>query len=343
MRISKDKFEAIGKDLGLSSEKVSTFWDSLSKSEEAISPFAHTLYFFGAMVVISAMTWFMNLGWEIFGGGGIFFIAAAYAFLFFLIGSHLWHKKELKTPGGLLITMGVAMVPLAIYGLEIYFNLWQEGGEYRKFYASIDTRWIWMELGTIAAGLLALYYFPFPFLTTPIVFSIWYLSMDSLPYLFGPNFSDRSRAWVTLMFGLGLLAIGLFIDHRHKRDFGFWIFLWGTLLFWAGFNFLMWDKSELVLIGYLLLNLLMMGLSLILRRKVLMVFGALGVFAYLSHLAYSLFADSPFFPFILSLIGLIIIYLGVLYQRNQGWIERNLLNKLPASIKINEDEEEEEI
>jgi len=35
----------------------------------------HVAYYFGALVVISAMTWFMTLGWEKFGGGGILAIS----------------------------------------------------------------------------------------------------------------------------------------------------------------------------------------------------------------------------------------------------------------------------
>src|SRR5215831_12725050 len=41
--------------------------------------FVHVAYYFGALIVIGAMGWFMNLGWESFGGGGIFAISCGYA------------------------------------------------------------------------------------------------------------------------------------------------------------------------------------------------------------------------------------------------------------------------
>src|SRR6267378_7179722 len=37
-------------------------------------------YYFGALLVIGAMGWLMTLGWEKFGGQGIFLIATLYAF-----------------------------------------------------------------------------------------------------------------------------------------------------------------------------------------------------------------------------------------------------------------------
>ena len=40
--------------------------------------FTHVLYYIGGMIAIGAMTLFMNLGWESFGGIGIFFISLFY-------------------------------------------------------------------------------------------------------------------------------------------------------------------------------------------------------------------------------------------------------------------------
>ena len=41
--------------------------------------FTHVLYYLGGLIAISAMTLFMTLGWESFGGAGIFVISAIYA------------------------------------------------------------------------------------------------------------------------------------------------------------------------------------------------------------------------------------------------------------------------
>jgi predicted MFS family arabinose efflux permease len=48
---------------------------------------------------------------------------------------------------------------------------------------------------------------------------------------------------------------------------------------------------------------------------VFLVFGALGIFAYLGHLAYEVFKDSVLFPFALVLLGLGVIVATVLGQK----------------------------
>jgi hypothetical protein len=51
----------------------------------------------GGLIAIGAMTLFMNLGWESFGGWGIFFISLAYAGIGFkLVGRRVIHSQVLR-------------------------------------------------------------------------------------------------------------------------------------------------------------------------------------------------------------------------------------------------------
>jgi O-antigen/teichoic acid export membrane protein len=193
---------------------------------------------------------------------------------------------------------------------------------------------------TILAGILALTFFPFPFLTAPIFFSVWFLSMDIVPFLFGKAASWEQKCWISLCFGFVMLVIGFMLDRKKRGDYAFWSYLFGTLAFWGGLNCLVWTKGEVSLFIYLIINLMMMCFSILVRRHVLMIFGAIGVFAYLSHLAYNVFEDSILFPFALSFIGLVIIYLGILYQRNFGWIEKKMYEKLPPRLRVFFDEKQ---
>ena len=43
--------------------------------------------------------------------------------------------------------------------------------------------------------------------------------------------------------------------------------------------------------------------------------------------------NSMMFPFALSVLGLLIIYLGIKYQRNREAIEAAILNSLPDGLK----------
>ena len=91
------------------------------------------------------------------------------------------------------------------------------------------------------------------------------------------------------------------------------------MTFWGGLS-AMESHSEFGRFIYCLVNLFLIFCSLALRRRVFIVFGALGLFGYLSHLAYRVFQDSLLFPVILSLIGLLIIYIGIQYRRRRQQI-----------------------
>lgn len=336
MKISKESFFSIGTDLHIPKEQLNSFWVSLEKDDSSEStPFAKFLFYLGALSIIFTMTWLINLGWQSFGGGGLFLIGISYALIFALLGAFSWDRKGLRIPAGLLITMAVFMIPLAIYGLETYFNFWPGDypGQYQNFYHWVRTSWIYMEIGTLSAGLIAFHFYSFPFLIAPIFFSSWFLTLDILPLIFRYDMTWEQRYWVSLCFGILWMVFGFVADQRNKEDYGFWYYLFGTILFSIGLNCLIWDKGELVLFIFFLINVMMMCLSIILRRNILMICGALGTFTYLAHLAYNIFKDSILFPFVVSLIGLGIIYLGVLYQRNFEWNEKNILEKLPSFFR----------
>ena len=172
----------------LTAEQADQLWDVFAHRTSARPRFdaAHVAYYAGAVIVLSAMGWFITEAWESLNGFGVTLIALAYAAAFWMAGETLW-KSGLTTPGGLLFTMAVWMMPLAIHGLERGLHLWPQGdpGSYRDYYEWVKGSWIVMELGTIAAGGLAIWLRPFPFLTFPIAFALWFMSMDLTPILFG--------------------------------------------------------------------------------------------------------------------------------------------------------------
>lgn len=337
MNVSRDDLTWAAAKGVISVQQAEALWRALERRQGAGPKFdlPHVAYYFGALIVIGAMGWFMNLGWERFGGGGIFLISAVYALCFVLAGRTLWYKEKLKVPGGLLFTMAVCMTPLAIYGLERFTGIWPQSdpGVYRDYHIWVKGSWFLMEVGTILAGVVALRFIRFPFLTAPIAFSLWYMSMDLTPLLFGQkDFTWDQRLWVSLWFGLAVLLASYLVDRRTKEDYAFWGYLFGMLAFWGGLS-LMESGSEFRRFLYCLINVGLMLLSVLLDRRVFIVFGSLGVFGYLGHLSYRVFKDSLMFPFVLSILGILIIYLGIKYQRNRGAIDRAILTLVPAQLR----------
>lgn len=350
MDVNKDDLQWAASKGCITSQQATELWSllqtkTLTKPEVSKSltnettqnkfDLSHVAYYIGALVVIVALGWFVGLGWERFGGGGLLIIALLYALVFFIIGNLLWRHDNLRTPGGLFITLAVCMTPLAIYGFQKYYNLWivDEPGSYSDFVHWVKGGWFAMEIGTVITSALALYFYRFPFLTAPLFFTLWFMSMDVTPLIYGSDkFSWDNRLWVSLWFGLGILILAYIIDRRTKQDFAFWGYLFGMFSFWGGLS-LMESESEWSRIAYCAINVVLVFLAPLLQRNVFLIFGGLGIFGYLSSLFYRLFYDSTLFPFVLSVIGVLIIILGILYQKYHRRIEESIHRSLPNSIK----------
>ncbi|MCX6834617.1 MAG: DUF2157 domain-containing protein, partial [candidate division Zixibacteria bacterium] len=225
--------------------------------------------------------------------------------------------------------LAVWMTPLAVYGLEKHYGFWplEAPGSFPDYHRG---SWLVMEIATVLAGALALRFYRFTFLTFPIAFSLWYMSMDLSPLIFGRyEFDWNERLWVSLVVGLLTLLVAYIIDRRTKEDYAFWLYLFGMAAFWGGMS-LMDSDSELNKVLYCLINLLLVAVSVLLQRRIFIICGALGILGYMGHLAHVVFKDSLTFPFALSALGIAIIYLGIAYQRHRETIERSLLASMPG-------------
>lgn len=293
---------------------------------------AHLLWYAGALIVIGAMGLFSTVAFSQMGGRALTACAVAYAVGFTWAGHHLWHRKGLRTPGGLLIAIAVSMAPLAVFGVQEELGWWSKFGRpgtVRDFYIWIKGSWVFMEIATIIAGVVALRFYRFPFIVAIIAVALWFMSMDLTPWIFGTErFDWEMRRKVSMWFGLVVIVIAWLVDQRSQRgDFAFWLHLFGLITFWGAVS--MTDSSsELGKAMYCLLNVGLLVLSVIVMRRAYAVFGTLGVSIYLGHLAQVVFKDSLLFPFALSLIGVAVIAAGLLYHRHQqavaAWLEAHL-------------------
>jgi len=192
-----------------------------------------------------------------------------------------------------------------------------------------------MELGTFAFGAVLLWRYRFPFMLMPIALTLWYMSMDIVPFLFGADYWDwEVRKAVSAWFGLAMILLAFWVDLRSRfsRDYAFWLYLFGVLTFWGGLS-VMDSGSELAKAAYCGINVAMVLIGAILGRRVFSVFGGLGIAGYLGHLSWSLFKDSLVFPFALSAIALAIIWLGVLWQRNEARWAASLRGLVPVALR----------
>ncbi|MDP3109007.1 DUF2157 domain-containing protein, partial [Hydrogenophaga sp.] len=252
-------------------------------------------------------------------------------------------KQRLRTPAGVLATLAVCLVPLAVWALQSGLGFWPEGSHdsYRDYHRFIDWRWLTLELATLAAAVVMLRSFRLPFMVMPVAVTIWYLSMDVAHMLMQKEgFDWQFTRDVSLVFGLATCAIAVWVDLRtrasthplNRQDFAFWLYLFGAIMFWCGLS-LRDSDSEVNKFIYALINVGLVFLGAAIGRRVFTVLGAIGVASYLGYLSYRVFADSLLFPFALTLLGLGVVALGIWWQRREAAIHAKLAGWLPAALR----------
>ena len=319
----------------ITAKQAEALWVRFSESNVKMAAFTgvNVAYYFGAFIIISAMTWFATEAFASFSSLGLMIISLLYFGGFLQAGKKLFENPLTRIPGGLLLTVAVFMVPLFIFSAQHYAGIWgtHAPGKYNNYFEWVKGGWFFMEIGTIATAVILIYRFRFPFLTFPIAFTLWYLSMDITPLLFGEDVSWKYREAVSILFGLMVLSIAYSIDRKTKEDYAFWLYLFGLLSFWGGLS-LIGSGSELGKFIYFCINIGLIVISVLFRRKAFIVFGAIGSCFYIGHLSVKVFAGSLLFPIALTAIGMLVILLGIRYANNQKEIEVFVTSRLPRAL-----------
>lgn len=294
---------------------------------------SNVLYYLGGLIAIGAMSLFMTLGWELFGGFGIFFICICYGILGLAL-THIFQQRHYSIPAGICATFVICLVPLAIYGLQVGLGLWPDDSVFREYNYYIKWNWIFMELGTLAVGAILIWCYRYPFMLMPIAVTLWYMSMDLTSMIAQGSYSFELAAKVSMYFGIAMLVFAFWVDIRSRQsaDYAFWLYLFAVITFWGGLTSLHSD-NEFSKFIYLCINLLMILIGLGLNRKVFVVFGGLGVCIYVGYLAYQVFMDSYLFPVILTVIGMAVIVLGILWQKYEAKMTMVIRKRLPKALQ----------
>lgn len=242
MKVKIEDFRKAASKEIISQAQITQLWTFLGdlKKDSPHFKFSHVAYYFGGLIIISALAYFLAEVWETSGGGAIFLLGVGYGIVLYAIGHYLWIYRDLKIPGGILIAAAVSMTPLVIYGFQKMAGLWPEGTpeQYQDYHLWIKGSWFFLELGTILVSLLVCYFFRFPLILAPAAFSLFYMSMDITPLIFGKSdFSLGECKLFSLIFGLITIVASYIVDLRQrKEDYAFWGYLFGTAIFWGSLS-----------------------------------------------------------------------------------------------------------
>ncbi|MBC7643877.1 MAG: hypothetical protein H7123_02040 [Thermoleophilia bacterium] len=290
--------------------------------------FENVLYYVGGLIVIGAMTLFMSLGFSSFGSGGLFLISIAYIVSFVSGANYLYFRRELHVPGGLLATAAVTVVPLAVVSF-LHVSGIAAGNDFWD-------RSLSAEALTIVAAIVAMWRFPFAFLAVPLALAFWMLVDDLLGRVF-PSDTWSREPHVALAVGAVLITVAFLLDRRTRIDYAYWLYLVAMSALAIGVTDAVdpWNSDVGTGALWVVLMLVTMSTGVLLQRRVFLVFGGLGLFAYIGNLAWEIFAGSLVLPFVLTGVGRAVIATGIWFQRNRDRLETFAMAHLPEVITSN--------
>lgn len=292
----------------------------------------NVLYYLGGLIAIAAMTILMTLGWQLYNTTGLLLLSISYAGLGLSL-AYNFQSKKLAIPAGICATFTICLVPLFMYSLQKILGLWPENSYFFDYTHTIKWNWITMELGTLVIGTILARIYRYPFMLMPIAITLWYMSLDITAMIYG-SLDIQRMTLVSMYFGLVNIVIAFIVDIRSRetQDYAFWLYIFSVFTFWSGLS-AQYTDSELSQFFYMIVNVVIICVGVILNRKVFVLFGALGGFIYLTHLAFQVFQYSYLFPVVLTVIGMAIIYLGIIWQKYEKVFTQKMRSFLPVSIQ----------
>ncbi len=241
MNIDKKDLAAAVKAGIINNDQASHLWSFCESRHQHVPTFrfSHMLYYLGGMIAISAVTLFITNAWDKLRGANLLMLSLFLLLLGLSLTQSLIKSRAL-IPAGIMAAFSLVLVPLAVYNLQIMLGYFPASPfRYSDFNYFINWCWVLMEISTIIAGCFMLYLYRTPFLLFPMSVVLWYMSMDLYPFLFSNpadifNSADY-RANFSIIFGifmlLGAITVDLKIDS--KKDYSFWLYIFGVMTFWA--------------------------------------------------------------------------------------------------------------
>lgn len=288
-------------------------------------------YYAGTALIGLGLLWILYEAWaNEWGGWVVFLIAAVYLGILYWAGHVFWDKYQRLA--GLLLTIAVCIVPIAVYGLQYQLGLWYHpDGVDPAYYNPLDhvdtvrelVNLLPMEMSAIVAALVTLLCYPVPLLTAVPLYTSWFMTYGWTYHWWMGDYKNDMVGIITMLYGL-LVLVGAYGLERYisassssssRFDWAFWMYTVGATAFWSGMSFSDFSyRNEANQFWICTVNIGFITLAVVLGRRVFMVLGALGVFIYLLHLN-DLFGEIIIFPFVITLMGGFVVGWGVYRNR----------------------------
>ena len=155
-------------------------------------------YFIGAILCVSAFTFFGVVGFLAFGGISIVFMGVVASYSIRYIARSLWESNNFL-PSSLLYFVLVSTFPFIVYGILETIHLWPKRSIITYVATTGASIFVFMEIITIGSCLLLLKVIPFSFISTFFWLSFVYLLRD-FPSMISRLITRKYRFTIPLFF-----------------------------------------------------------------------------------------------------------------------------------------------
>ncbi|MBI4571109.1 MAG: DUF2157 domain-containing protein [Chloroflexi bacterium] len=293
------------------------------------------LYYSGGLLVLVAYSIFLGFQWEAVNPAGRVVIAALSLAFFAAVSEVLLRMERFRVPGELLQLVAIAIVPLLTFAVLDAADLWPDDPGYtylddgREGYWG-DLAWARMALGgaTFAAAALAFARSRSPYVLIVAIGSLTSVFVDaSMRVDFHGEYAwDTAELMIVAGMGAAALAGGYLSRGRTGRDYTTWLYLGGLAGLAIGLGVSTFPDNAGDGWGalWMVAALAVLGLAIPLQQRLFAAAGLAAVFAYLGKLVFDVFASANA-ALVLVVLGLLVLGLGMLYQRyNERLFQRPL-------------------
>lgn len=246
---------------------------------------ASALVYIGGFVVIAATGALLGILGDLHGEGALVGYSAFAAALSVGIAL-LLQERGRAVPAGVAATLAVLFFAFSLGALLSLVGILDSDDDGYQPASHI------LELGVVAAALVALRRFRAPLLVLVVALTFWITALDIFSRL---SWGDAEEA-VSLAVGVVLAVAGFVVDRSDRRAYGFWLHTVGAVAFGGAVLSLVSGDAGWAFVG--VLSLVYVALAYLLERSAYAVLGAIGIVATTAYFAFDGFSVvSAFLPF----------------------------------------------
>ncbi|MBI1362959.1 MAG: hypothetical protein GC134_03150 [Proteobacteria bacterium] len=294
------------------------------------SAMSNVLFYGGGALAMLAMVVLMAASFDSFGWGGMAVLSVLYTGGFMALVNRFKAREGMAVATSVVAVLPVLTLPFLIFAVQNMMGLWDAG--YSG--TGADLRAWAIELTAFGMGMVMFRLVREPLQLLPVLVSAWLMLMDVSgggDILF---MSDTLRG-ITALYGVGVFGLSIWLDMRSVgtgKDLSWWGYIVAATAVLGGLS-LLWDGGEGGKLLFAVFSALMVLGGGMLARRMVAVYGSIGVGIYLVYLVSQMVTSLLGAAVILVALAFGVIWLGMQWYRNEQAIMARLRRVLPQRMQ----------